>query len=325
MTNPIIANVLRGGFVESRHRGAFAISDAKGGILAQLGYIESPVYPRSAIKAFQCLPLIESGAADHFGLSDDEICLCCSSHNGEEEHVRVARSILGKAGVDEVCLECGAHWPSCREAAYALVREGKPALQVHNNCSGKHSGMLALARHLKIEPKGYVAADHAVQKGVAAALSRYCEVDLTRAPMGIDGCSVPTWAMPLRNLAKGFAKLSGDAAGQWIGRAVRANPFLVAGTARFDTRIMEAVPRLFIKVGAEGVFCGFIAHAGLGFALKCDDGGTRGSEVAIAAALAKLDVWSADEREVLQAFTVERQKNWRRIEVGEVRAENPAT
>lgn len=322
MSNPVLAEVLRGPLVESRHRGSYAISDAKGTLVAKVGDIESPVYPRSAIKAFQCLPLIESGGADEFGLSDDEICLCCASHNGEAEHVRVARSILQKADVDETCLECGAHWPSSRDAAYALVREGKPASQVHNNCSGKHAGMLAMAKHLKIDAKGYVGADHAIQRGVAEALGRYCEVDVSRAPMGIDGCSVPTWAMPLKNLAKGFAKLSGDAAGQRIGKAVRGNPFLVAGTGRFDTKIMEAVPRLFIKVGAEGVFCGFVAHAGLGFALKCDDGATRGSEVAIAAALAKLDVWTVEERRALHGFATETQKNWRRIDVGEITAEN---
>lgn len=325
MTNPVIVDVVRGALVESRHRGAYVICDAKGSIVSQLGDIESPIYPRSAIKAFQCLPLIESGAADRFGLSDDEICLCCASHNGEAEHVRVARAILLKAGVDEVCLECGVHWPSSRDAAYALVREGKPALQVHNNCSGKHAGMLAMAKHLKVEAKGYVGAGHAVQQGVADALGRYCEVDVSLIPMGIDGCSVPTWAMPLRNLAKGFAKLSGDAAGQRIGRAVRGNPFLISGTGGFDTMIMTAVSRLFVKYGAEAVYCGFVAHAGLGFALKIDDGGKRAAEIAIAAALLKLDVWTADEREALHSFTTEVQKNWRRIEVGEIRAVNLPT
>ncbi len=321
MINPVLVEVSRGGFVESRHRGAFVISDAKGGIVAKLGDIESPVYPRSAIKAFQCLPLLESGAAERFGLSDDEICLCCSSHNGEEEHVHVARSILHKADVDEACLECGAHWPSYREAAYALVRAGKPALQVHNNCSGKHAGMLALARHLKIELQGYVGVAHGVQQRVAEVLGRYCEVELSQAPMGIDGCSVPTWALPLHKLAKGFAKLSGDAAGQRMGTAVRSHPFLIAGSGAFDTRIMEAVPRLFVKYGAEAVYCGFVAHAGLGFALKIDDGGKRASEVAIAAALAKLDVWTNDERLSLQGFATEEMRNWRKIRVGEIKSE----
>lgn len=321
MSNPVLVDVVRGPLVESRHRGSYVISDAKGALVAQVGDIESPVYPRSAIKIFQCLPLIESGGADRFGLSADDICLCCASHNGEEEHVRVVRSILHKADVEEVCLECGAHWPSSREAAYALVREGKSALPVHNNCSGKHAGMLAMAKHLKIDAKGYVSADHPIQRGVAKALGRYCEVDVSRAPMGIDGCSVPTWAMPLKNLAKGFAKLSGDAAGIRIGEAVRGNPFLISGTGGFDTRIMTAIPRLFVKYGAEAVYCGFIAHAGLGFALKIDDGGKRASEVAIAAALTKLDVWTAEERATLHGFAAETQKNWRRIEVGEITAE----
>ena len=320
MTSPVIAEVLRGGIVESYHHGALAICDAKGGIITQLGDVERAVFPRSAVKAFQCVPVIESGAADRFGLSDAEICLCCASHNGEAEHVSVARSILNKAGVDEVCLECGAHWPSYREAAYELVRKGKPALQVHNNCSGKHAGMVALARHLNIDVKGYVGADHEVQRRVAAVLQHYCDIDISRAPVGIDGCSVPTWAMPLRNVAKGFAKLSESDAGRKIGQAVKAHPFLVAGTGRFDTKIMQAVPRLFIKVGAEGVFCGFIAHAGLGFALKCDDGGTRGAEVAIAGALAKLDVWTDEECATLLSFAKDEMHNWRKIKVGDIRA-----
>jgi L-asparaginase II len=320
MNNPVLVEVLRGGFVESRHRGAFAICDAKGGLVAQLGDIQASVYPRSSIKAFQCLPLIESGAADRFGLSDDEICLCCSSHNGEADHVRVARSILSKADVDEVCLECGAHWPSYREAAYALVREGKPALQVHNNCSGKHAGMLAFAKHMKADLSGYVGASHLVQQRVAEALSRYCEVDVSQAPMGIDGCSVPTWALPLHNLAKGFAKLSADAAGQRIGKAVQSNPFLIAGSGAFDSRIMKAVPRLFVKYGAEAVYSGFIAHAGLGFALKIDDGAKRASEVAIAGAVLKLDVWTPEERAALQGFASEDMHNWRKINVGSIRS-----
>jgi L-asparaginase II len=180
--------------------------------------------------------------------------------------------------------------------------------------------MLAMAKHLKVGLEGYVGVDHQVQKGVAEALSRYCEVDVSKAPMGIDGCSVPTWALPLKNLAKGFAKLSQDVAGQRIAKAVRGNPFLIAGTGSFDTRIMKAVPRLFVKYGAEAVYCGFIPHAGLGFALKIDDGGKRASEVAIAQAVLKLDVWTADERKALEGFAAETQKNWRKIEVGKVTA-----
>ena len=321
MNNPIIAEVTRGPIVESRHHGAYVVCDAKGKTVISAGDVQSPIYPRSAIKAFQCLPVIESGAADRFGFNDEEIALCCSSHNGESDHVRAAKSILAKCQIDEVCYECGAHWPSSKEATYELVRHGERARQIHNNCSGKHAGMLALARQLGADTKDYVKLDHPVQKAIAKTIELLCEVDLSKAPVGVDGCSVPTWAMPLHNMAFGFAKLCDDtnAPYQRIINAARKHPFMIAGTGRFDTRVMQAVPRLFTKFGAEGVFCGSIPHAGLGFAVKCDDGAARAVEVAMISVALKLDVWNADEREKLAGFQHDTIKNWRKIEVGELR------
>ncbi|MFO1034518.1 MAG: asparaginase [Hyphomicrobiales bacterium] len=320
--NPVIATVTRGGITESQHHGAYAITDADGRVVASLGDIETPVFPRSAIKAFQCVPVIESGAADRFGLTAEEIALCCSSHNGEPEHVRVAASILAKCGCGEGDYECGSHWPSGSEAARDLVRKGETPRDIHNNCSGKHAGMLATARQLHADPHGYVNPAHPVQQAVAKVLERYCDVDLSKAAVGIDGCSVPTWAMPLRNTAMGFARLARpqDAVGARIIAAARSHPFMIAGTKRFDTEIMQALPRLFIKVGAEGVYCGCIPHAGLGFALKCEDGATRGADVAIAAALLKLDVWTEDERKALASRAHVTLSNWKKKLVGEVRA-----
>jgi L-asparaginase II len=322
MSNPVIAEVIRGKTVESRHRGSYFVSDARGSCIARSGDFTSAVFPRSAIKAFQCLPVIESGAVDHFQLSDEEIALGCSSHNGEPDHVRVARSILAKAGVTEADLECGAHLPMGRAATAQLLRSGQDAESVHNNCSGKHSCMLALARHMGIPPTGYTAPTHTVQREIATTIAGICDVDIASAPMGIDGCSVPNWAMPLKNLALGFARLASpeNPAGTRIIRAVRAHPFMVAGTKRFDTEIMQKVPRLFVKVGAEGVYCGCIAHAGLGFALKCDDGATRAAEVAVAAMLANLGCWTDEERMNLKSMSVAEEKNWRKIVVGEIRA-----
>lgn len=320
--NPVIAQVTRGGIVESLHHGAFAVSDGSGAIVAAAGNIDAPVFPRSAIKAFQCLPLIESGAAERFGLNDEEIALCCSSHNGEPGHLRVAASILAKSGNSEACYECGAHWPHERKDVIALAKAGEEPRAIHNNCSGKHAGMLALARHLGAAAEGYVQLGHPVQTAVAEAMGRFCDVDLATAPVGTDGCSVPTWAFPLRNMARGFARLTTPScdAGQWIIRAVRNHPFLVAGTNRYDTEIMQKIPRLFIKVGAEGVYCGCIAHAGMGFALKCEDGAFRAAEAAISAVLLSLDVWTSEERAILAGHANVTLKNWRGIEVGSVRA-----
>ncbi|MBL8788983.1 MAG: asparaginase [Rhizobiales bacterium] len=318
--NPVIAHVTRGGTIESSHTGAFAVSDMNGIIRSAAGNIDTPVFPRSAIKAFQCLPLIESGAAERFGLTDEEIALCCSSHNGEPEHLRVAASILAKAGNSEELYECGAHWPHERKDVVELASSGGEPRAIHNNCSGKHAGMLALARQLEAQPVGYVTPEHPVQIAVAKTIAQYCSVDIRSAPMGIDGCSVPTWAFPLRNMALGFARLTNpqDGAAVRIIRAARNHPFMIAGSNRFDTAIMQKVPRLFIKVGAEGVYCGCIPHAGLGFALKCDDGSIRAAEAAVSAVLLNLDVWTPEERACFDAYCHTTLKNWRGLEVGAV-------
>jgi L-asparaginase II len=320
--NPILANIIRGSIVESAHRGAYVVVNAKGLVAAEQGDIDRPIFPRSAIKAFQCLPVIESGAADQFGLTGEEIALCCSSHNGEAEHLRVAASILNKSGANEADYECGSHWPERADDKAALTKSNELPRSIHNNCSGKHAGMIALAKHLSVPVRGYTDQSHPVQKAIAKAMGAICDVDLDQCSVGIDGCSVPTWALPLRNTALGFACLASPShtAGQRIITSVRAHPFMVAGTGRFDTKIMQAIPRLFIKVGAEGVFCGTIPHAQFGFALKIDDGGTRGAEVAVAAMLSKIDVWTMEERAILETFTHSILKNWMKKEVGEAKA-----
>jgi L-asparaginase II len=322
MPNPVIAEVTRGGYVESRHTGAVAVVDRQGHVVHQAGNIEAAVFPRSAIKAFQCLPVIESGAAGRFGFTDEEVALACSSHNGEPDHVRVARSMLHKAGNDESLYECGAHWPIDIPAQRNLAKQGSDALAVHNNCSGKHAGMLALARQLGADPHDYVKREHPVQRAIAATIGRMCGCDADHQPCGIDGCSVPTWALPIRAMALGFARLTdpANAAAARIIAAVRAHPFMVAGTGRFDTDLMKVLPRVFVKTGAEGVYCGCVPHAGLGIALKCDDGAGRAAEMAMAATLAHLDVWITAERDTLRSFSHRRLENWRHIPVGELRA-----
>ncbi len=321
MTNPVLAEVLRGGTVESFHRGSYVVCDANMNIVASAGDIEAIIFPRSAIKAFQCVPLIESGAASKYGLTDEEIALCCSSHNGETDHVRVAAAILAKSGASQSDLECGAHMPSYRPAMFEIVKRNSEAQAIHNNCSGKHAGMLALAAHRNAPREGYTSVHHPVQTEIATTISKLCDFDLFNTAVGVDGCSVPTWALPFRNIGLGFARIaqSNHKAGQRIIDAARKYPFMISGTKSFDTEVMQNVPRLFIKVGAEGVYCGCIPHMGLGFAMKCDDGASRAAEVAIAGTLAKLDVWTPEEKSTLLRHSTYALKNWRKIEVGEVR------
>jgi L-asparaginase II len=320
--NPVLAEILRGATAESFHRGAFAVSNTAGDIILQQGDVTRNIFPRSAVKAFQCVPLIESGAADHFGFGDEEIALACSSHSGEAEHVRVATAMLAKASIDEAAYECGSQWPERMVDKTALIKAAASPSAIHNNCSGKHAGMLALAKYLNVPLKDYVKREHPVQQAVAAALDKYCDANTSIAPCGIDGCSVPTWAMPLTNLAQGFAKLFalGNSTGERMAKSARAHPHLLAGTNKFDSRIMATVPRLFIKVGAEGVYCGAIPHASLGFALKIDDGAIRGAEVATANMLSKLNCWTAEEKATLTSFAYSTMSNWRKLEVGETRS-----
>src|SRR5262245_55617127 len=164
--NPILVEVTRGGLVESCHRGAAAIADADGRVLLALGDVERPIYPRSAVKALQAIPLIESGTADAFGLGQDELAIACGSHSGEETHVGVVRTLLAKAGLDESQLACGAHWPIGERPSRELSRMGKSPTPIHNNCSGKHAGMLATAVHLGLDLRGYERPEHPVQQEI---------------------------------------------------------------------------------------------------------------------------------------------------------------
>ncbi len=297
MNNPVLVEVTRGSLVESRHRGAIAIARADGELLLALGDVTRPVYPRSAVKLLQAVPLVESGAADAFGLDDAALAVACASHSGDRLHVEAVRSLLAKAGLDESLLACGAHWPISENATRELLKEGMRPTPIHNNCSGKHAGMLATAVHLGLDPKGYERPDHPVQIAIARILSETCGVALQPDAMGIDGCSVPTFALPLAALARGFARVgSGEGlsapradAKRRLMQACFAAPVLVAGEGRFDTEVMCALaPACFVKGGAEGVHCAALPELGLGIALKIDDGAKRGTELALAATLAAL-------------------------------------
>ncbi|MCA0016191.1 asparaginase [Mesorhizobium sp. B292B1B] len=297
MTNPVLIEVLRGAIVESAHRGAAAVFDADGTPVLEIGDTSRPVFPRSAVKAIQALPLVESGAADAYGFGNRELALACASHSGEPAHVELARSMLARAGLDGSALECGTHWPSNHDAEIALARAGGSPNALHNNCSGKHSGFLCTCVHAGIAHGGYVRADHALQEMVRDAMQAVTGARHGADERATDGCSIPTYAVPLRSFALGFARMAtgtgfapvrAKAANRLLA-ACMAEPFFVAGTDREDVALMEAAPgRIFAKGGAEGVHCAAIPELGLGIALKCDDGASRASEAMVAAILARL-------------------------------------
>jgi len=333
-----LVHVLRGGIVESFHRGAFAVVDAQARVRHAVGDIDRPVFPRSAVKVLQALPLVASGAADALGLTDAELALACASHTGEPRHVEAALSMLAKAGLDEGALECGAHWPGGEAAARALAREDQQPGARHNNCSGKHAGFVCLgclmAGAQGADPRdfvrGYIRPDHPVMCEVAAALAAATGVDLVRAPMGTDGCSIPTWGLPLRALATGFARVAtGEdlapahaAAARRLRAAVAAQPWFAGGTGRFDTRVMERLgERVFCKVGAEGVYCAALPEAGLGVALKMDDGNNaRAAEVVMATLLLTLVDLSPSDAAFMHALAAPPLLNWNGVLVGELHA-----
>jgi len=329
MTNPVLAEVLRGGKIESRHTGSIAVVDGDGRTVLAAGDVDRPVFPRSAVKAIQALPLVESGAADAFGFGDRELALACASHNGETAHADLAASMLARAGLDGGALECGAHWPSNQAATIELARSGGAPSALHNNCSGKHAGFVCACRHMGMAHKGYVKIGHDYQRIIARTMTEVTGATHEPENAGTDGCSIPTYAVPLSNLALGFARM---ATGQGLGprraaaarklfSACMAEPFYVAGTGRADTAIMEAGKgRVFVKTGAEGVYCGAVPELGIGFALKIDDGAGRASEAAVACLLARLLKSDADLSAVYSNMASVRLTNWNGIEVGEVRA-----
>jgi L-asparaginase II len=324
----LLAEVTRGGRVESRHLGAAVIADSRGRILFSAGNIHAPHYPRSAVKAMLALPLVESGAADRLGLDDAELVLACASHTGEARHVEACASMLRKAGRDASCLECGTHWPVSRAASHALATQGKAPNSLHNNCSGKHAGFVCLACDRGEPVAGYVRPEHPVMQTVAAALADLTGTALDMRDRAVDGCGIPTYAIPLLALATGFARFgSGEglapgrarAAGR-LRRAVAADPFMVGGSGRFDTRLMELLgARVFSKTGAEGVLAAALPEEGLGIAVKCHDGSARAAEVALAALIARRLELTAAQQGRFETLLNPKLANWNGEIVGEIR------
>jgi L-asparaginase II len=331
---------LRGAAVESQHRGALAIVDSSGAVHTALGDISRPIFPRSAVKVLQALPLVASGAADRFGLTDEELALACASHGGEAAHAATAARMLAKAGVDVQALECGAHWPYFEGATKSMAAASEMPSALHNNCSGKHSGFVCLGCLMAQDTSnvkdrrtflaGYVKTSHPVMREITAALQTTTGYDLAQTAVGTDGCSIPTYAIPLRNLAHAFAKVatgqglssSHAQAAQRLRKAVAQAPFMVAGTGRFDTRVMQLLgERVFCKVGAEGVYCAALPEQGLGVAIKMDDGNNaRAAEVVMASVITRLVRLADAERSVVAELADLPLRNWNGIEVGRLQA-----
>jgi L-asparaginase II len=325
VANPVLVEVTRSGRVESVHRGAVAVADAQGNVLFSLGDIAMSAYPRSSLKPIQALPLVESGAADAFGLGEEQIALACASHSGEPMHTDRVASWLARLGLGESDLACGPQAPRYEPVWEDMVRRGEKPSRIHNNCSGKHAGFLTLAKHWNISVTGYERRDHPVQQAVAKTLGELAGI-AGELPWGVDGCAAPNFAIPLVAFARALAQLATPgalsapralASGRIV-EAMIAHPELVAGTARVCTALMRAGKgRVAAKTGAEGVYAAIVPAHGLGIALKIDDGAGRAAETAIAFLLDRMGL--LPDRDAAREITNAPILNTRNAIVGERR------
>ncbi|NVO26147.1 asparaginase [Donghicola sp. C2-DW-16] len=325
MNNPVpLAELWRGDILESTHFGHAVICDGAGQIVQAWGDPDAIIYPRSSAKMIQALPLIESGAADAVGLGTEQLALACASHQGEHQHTDRVAAWLDAIGMGESDLRCGVQVPNDPAVRQELRETNACACQLHNNCSGKHTGFLTLNRHLGGHSE-YVEADHPVQLACRDAFEGVTGME--SPGYGIDGCSAPNFATSVHGLARAMGSFASahtrsdtrSRAQARLTDAMIAHPNLIAGTGRACTELMGAMKgRAAIKTGAEAVFVAILPEQQLGIALKVIDGGTRGSECAIAALLVKLGLLEADHPAVLNRMN-KVQKNWRGLETGILR------
>ncbi len=332
--NPVLVEVIRGGadgLVESFHRGRVAVVSRRGVEMA-LGDIEAPVFWRSAAKPFQAAAALEAGVKERFELSSEDVALLCSSHNGEDAHRDRAAALLQKCGAVEGDLKCGPHPSISPKVASALASRGERLTPMRSNCSGKHAGMLLFCECLGADKATYTSPDHPVQRRIVEAIAECAEVGATAPAIAIDGCSAPTFALPLANLAIGFRNLATATDG--VGRfgaslarcreAMMARPYLVAGTNRIDTDLMTACGGSVVsKIGAEGVMACGVPSLGIGIAIKIDDGSARAYEALILELLARFCAIDASILERLSSYRGSTLHNFAKIETGRMRVRLP--
>jgi L-asparaginase II len=332
-----LVEVKRGSITESRHRGHIVAVEPDGNIIASLGAPHNVTYLRSSAKPFQALPLLLTGAADRFGFTDREVALACASHNGEPIHTEIAASMLRKIGLGPEALKCGVHEPYSAEAARELRERGEEPNVLHNNCSGKHIGMLAVALHLGAPIENYDSPENPVQKAIANVLAEFSDVAVTDMAVGIDGCGAPIFGITMKAMALTYARLvspppsfdetTRDACARVV-RVMTAYPELIGGTSeRLDTEVMRAARgRVVSKVGADGVYTAGIVPCeewpnGLGFALKIEDGDDRRARpTVVVESLRQLGVLRDESLEAVSRYAFFPVKNRRGDLVGEITA-----
>ena len=328
MSYELLVEVTRNDTIESRHFGAAVVCDYKGTVVESWGDIEGLVFPRSALKPMLAIHLIESGASEQYTLSDAELSLACSSHQGEKMHQTLVESWLNRLGLTEEDLACGAVLPEHTESAHQLLASGQQGCRIHHNCSGKHTGFLTTAQHLDLSLENYHRVDHPLQQLSLEILSDLANIDIKQYPMGIDGCGLPAPTMPLIQLGRATARFAmpvelSDERAQAIYRlheAITNEPLYIAGHGSVVSELNEVTKgAVLAKTGAEGVVTAVLPEQGLGIAVKIADGSNRARSVALLAVLDYLDALSEEEKHQLQTHIAPTIVNSRNLTVGEIR------
>ena len=336
-----VVELTRGGIVECVHFGAMAVVDSEGHLLGSIGDPKMVTFPRSSMKPLQVLPFVEDGGPEHFNLTEEELAIMCASHHGTDEHVRVLRSIHAKAGLQESDLQCGVHWPSDKATSLAMRERGEEPTPYRHNCSGKHSGMLAQALLHEYDKESYLSMDNALQKRILKTVAEMCGMEPEEMPIGVDGCGAPVFAMPLYNFALAMARLADPlglgevraTACKKVAHAMMAYPEMVAGPEALDSVLMHVMQgKAAVKGGAEGYqmvslmpgACGK-GSPGIGVAFKFSDGdpNRRATRALIVALLSALGFKAEITDESFSRFNAPVLKNWRGLEIGQIRTAKP--
>lgn len=326
----IVLHFTRGAHVENIHRGDVAAVNCAGKIVYALGNAKLPMFWRSAAKPFQALPFVKNGGLEKYGITQEELALLVSSHSGEPNHVALVRSILQKLGLDESVLDCGVVRPMSGKAFKDLIAAGEKVLPVHNPCSGKHSQIIALAQMLGVPYEGYTQPDHEAQKIIFSHVAQAAKVPESELEIGIDGCGVPVFYLPIYNMALAYARLSTPKLGGWgeyetaatkIRDAMSAYPQVLSGTGRIDFAVSEITGgRIIAKIGADAVYCLCVKDENLGVTFKIEDGSYAAVTPMVIAVLKKLDLLSKDEADALDKKFPPTLKNHRGEVIGTIEA-----
>ena len=306
----IVLQYTRAGHVENIHRGDVAAVNCAGEIISEVGNAHLPMFWRSAAKPFQALPFVKNGGLEKYNITAEELALLVSSHSGEENHVELVRGILKKLGLDESVLDCGVVRPMSGKAYKNLIAKGEKVLPVHNPCSGKHSQIIALAMMLGVPFEGYTQPDHAAQKLIFKHVAMAAKVPEDKLEIGIDGCGVPVFYLPLYNMALAYARLSTPSKGDWgdyeiaatkIRDAMSQYPQVISGNGRIDLTVSEITGgRIIAKIGADAVYCLCVKDEDLGIAFKIEDGSYAAVTPMVIAVLKKLNLLTKDEAAALE-------------------------